>query len=742
MAGPTVYADVADALELEGVGHLFAGKKFWVAQRMPQRNRLLDEIKANGGEVVALEKRADYMIADHFRKDCPAGSISYEFVTKSIREGRLRDAQDHRAGPPLGEAREPGAINRPAKGGRTPYTPEEDRLLYRWVRDCLKNGTGTASGNEIYKQLEAKHPRHTWQSWRDRYLKQLSDRPPSAFNIPDNAPPSPPSDHPPAPRPPPVTSSSKQAKKASPKGNKSGHDYTLDQLNATFSSEDWEELYAFVDIIEAVEGEERYDEAWEQWAESQDNQTVEQWRQYFEKVVRPQWLRDPDWKREQIKQRVEAKHEQKSASSQPTSQQQQSVRDKDDVTTPMPASIAMRPPAVGVEKSTENDDTPSMATNPAATADVKVAAAKTSSENKLMSSSTVQHESPRYITDMYQNILKRVRGGGAQEEQQDELRSSKRQKSASPGLDRSAQQNFNAGTQNQPLEIPSSRSSTSASQPEADDEQAQEQIRNEAEQTFDEDRTLVNGDVVESLQDTNSVQSDDFLDIDQLAPPHEDIDRPSDDDLPSNTPTPRAPRQKPSNFDTQAILSSPSQGIGISRLPRPFGYTQDLQTQTEPRSSSVAPHPESDASTTQSLHEFRRSLNGENDSTLPLPRSPSHSPTPSDGSNTSGDPDPPLEADEFSDYYAELNAQGFSDDFISAALRRTRCRPDLAELVLDAWKDGKPLPNRRGVWSLADDGAAESGDGVELMRLEEKHTLDGWGGITERIRFLESYRSR
>lgn len=155
MAGPTVFEDVAAEFALDGVGQLFEGKKFWVAQRVPSRVRLLDDIKANGGEVVLLEKRADYKIADHFRKDCPPGTISYEFVTKSIQDGRLHDPEDHRAGPPEGEARAPGDLHRPAKGGRTPYTPEEDAICYKWVRDCVAGG-GLASGNEIYKQLEAK----------------------------------------------------------------------------------------------------------------------------------------------------------------------------------------------------------------------------------------------------------------------------------------------------------------------------------------------------------------------------------------------------------------------------------------------------------------------------------------------------------------------------------------------------------------------------------------------------------
>jgi hypothetical protein len=153
MAGPTVYEDVAEELALDGVGQLFAGKRFWVAQRVPNRTALLDNIKDNGGEIVLLEKKADYKIADHFRRDCPPGSISYEFISKSIEDGRLRDPEDHRAGPPESEARAPGDLTRPAKTGRVNYTPEEDRVCYKWVRDCVANG-GSAHGNEIYKQLE------------------------------------------------------------------------------------------------------------------------------------------------------------------------------------------------------------------------------------------------------------------------------------------------------------------------------------------------------------------------------------------------------------------------------------------------------------------------------------------------------------------------------------------------------------------------------------------------------------
>jgi hypothetical protein len=742
MAAPTVYEDVIGDLALQGVGQLFAGKKFWVAQRVPIRNRLLDDIKANGGEVVLFEKKADYMIADHFRRDCPPGSISYEFIEKSIKAGQLLDPERHLAGPPLGEAREAGALHRPTKGGRAAYTPEEDRILYKWVRDCEAAGLAV-SGNEIYKQLEAKYPRHTWQSWRDHYVKHLCNRPPSAFNIPDNAPPSPLSDKA-APRAEPTNTAPRQANRAASAQRKtpaprkvsgktivSPPDYTLDQLAATFTSDDWEELYAFVEVIDALEGKKSYYKAWEQWARSQDNQTVDQWRQYFEKVVRPQWKRDPEWKREQIRKKVEERHQ--SASTQDT----QEAEGKAEVIESAPAIDETN---VAAQEATEVDDAQDTQKHSQAEA------SKLTSDVKLMSSSTAQHESPRYISSLHQNVLKRMRRDNMPEDHEErdvseQPRPIKRQRSSSPAVI--------IGTHKEPVEIFSSESSDS--QENAEEEQINDQIRDDIERTQQEKEIMMDSDLDEADQKVESVESEDFVGIGRLPPPLESLEEPSDDDLPANTPTPRATRQqKLNNFDTQAILSSPSQAIAITRLPRPVGLTQHLYPQTEDRSSSLAPHPESDASTTQSLQEFRRSLNNE-DATQPsypilpsLPRPLSLSPTPSDSSasTASGDPDVPLSASEMDAFFAEQNDQGFSDDYIAAALKRTRCRPGLAELVLEAWGNGQTLPVQRGIWSLEDDEAVESGDGFALAKLERVHTLDGWGGITERLRFLEGYRSR
>jgi hypothetical protein len=182
---------------------------------------------------------------------------------------------------------------------------------------------------------QRQHPRHTWQSWRDRYHKQLKNRPPSAFNIPDNAPPSPPSDQSneripraPAPSKPtkqqtPQTEQASNATKPSRKGkSKAKGDYSVEELEGMFSTDDWLELYAFVEIIESLKGTDGYESAWGGWAEEQGEQTVDQWQQYYDKVVYPQWLRDPVSKRDKIRRKMERKHGAERASEdQPTAQE-------------------------------------------------------------------------------------------------------------------------------------------------------------------------------------------------------------------------------------------------------------------------------------------------------------------------------------------------------------------------------------------------------------------------------------
>lgn len=91
-------------------------------------------------------------IADHARKDCPLGSISWTFIEKSLESGKLEEIEKHRAGPTTNIIREVGSA-RPARSGRTAFTAQDDRDLIIWVTKAERSGIST-KGNETYKQLE------------------------------------------------------------------------------------------------------------------------------------------------------------------------------------------------------------------------------------------------------------------------------------------------------------------------------------------------------------------------------------------------------------------------------------------------------------------------------------------------------------------------------------------------------------------------------------------------------------
>ncbi|KAG9187555.1 hypothetical protein G6011_05426 [Alternaria panax] len=810
MAGPTVHKDVAEGFEFSSGAGIFSGKKFWVAQRVPSRTRLLDDIKANGGEMVVLEKKADYRIADHFRPStCAPGTISYTFVEKSIKEGELQDPGEHAAGPPMDEAREPGSVHQPPKSGRAFYTAEEDRILYKWVRDAEAAGA-RVNGNEIYKQLEAKYPRHTWQSWRDRYQKQLKNRPPSTVNIPDNAPPSPPSDQSnermplalsePAKQETPKTEQASNVTNLGSKGkSKTKTDYSVDELETMFSTDDWLHLYAFVEEINNLKGTDQWESAWDGWAEAEGRQTVDQWQQFYEKVVHLQWLRDPISQREKIKRKVVQKLD--APGSQPTDLQSPKLGKPDEIPSTAAAQEevgARQPPCFdekrfikllkeihgerlapayalyAMEKKEEvlnaqpalghvalhkllsdqwlslpaEEKAPYFAKDQSimkVTLESSRSPAHIASETKVLSSSTAHPESLNFYKDQEERYTKRLRENDfvEQEEETQLAPPAKRQKSGSATFTQKDPKGSSEGvcTQNQPAEISSVENSQSTSESQDAEELMQEQIRSESPDPGDDDATMVNLDENPEEKEVESTESDSFLGIDQLHP-----QPPSDNvDLRSNTPTPRAARQKVSNFSTQAILSSTQVNV-----PRPHEHAYGAKPQ-EQRCSSPFQQPESDASTTQSVEEFRRCLAEEEDpdqtlySQAPqqlLRLSPSPAPSSTSSISTdSGDPDPPLTRDEIDEFYEDRNEEGFPNEFISKALKRTRMRPELAVRVLEAWRGGKPLPMDRGIWSIEDDAAVESGDGLELAKLELKHSLDGWGGITERLKFLEAYRS-
>ncbi|KAI1303997.1 TRF2-interacting telomeric protein/Rap1 C terminal domain-containing protein [Xylaria venustula] len=157
-------------LAKKGVG-VFGGLKFWVSVRVPQRKTCVNSIEGHGGTVVAREANADILICDEAKEPVP-GSYSYKLISKAIEEGSLDFKEDYLCdslAPPSGASGNPGPK---PKLTRKRFTEEDDQILTRFVTKRERLGEPT-SGNDIYKELADEYPHHTWQSWRDRWLKKL-----------------------------------------------------------------------------------------------------------------------------------------------------------------------------------------------------------------------------------------------------------------------------------------------------------------------------------------------------------------------------------------------------------------------------------------------------------------------------------------------------------------------------------------------------------------------------------------
>lgn len=136
------------------VGNLFDGLKFFVSQRLPMRSHFIRLIRSNGGLIAVLEKLADYIIVDQARQDTFPGGISYRFIEDCIKQKQIVDATSFLVGPALDSIRKVGSA-RPPSSSRHPFTAEEDRILWSWVKTCRAEGKGT-SGNAIYQSLATK----------------------------------------------------------------------------------------------------------------------------------------------------------------------------------------------------------------------------------------------------------------------------------------------------------------------------------------------------------------------------------------------------------------------------------------------------------------------------------------------------------------------------------------------------------------------------------------------------------
>jgi hypothetical protein len=159
-------------------GDVFAGKKFFIVQRVPQRQHYVNLVESNGGRMVKLEAQADFLIADHLRPDAPPASLSYKFIEEATKQGVTpEDATPFLIRRSKSAATSSTAAPAANKFTRTPFTANDDKLLYAWVIKASQNGLAL-KGNDLYKTLAHHNSRHTYQSWRDRYVKILSLKPP------------------------------------------------------------------------------------------------------------------------------------------------------------------------------------------------------------------------------------------------------------------------------------------------------------------------------------------------------------------------------------------------------------------------------------------------------------------------------------------------------------------------------------------------------------------------------------
>lgn len=176
---PIVY----DGTEGSGHGDLFKGMKLFISFRVPQRARWVNLVKGNGGEVVPLESQADMLISDHVKRNGvlpPPGSYSWQWIQYSVQNGFLQSQDDYRI--QEAPARSAGAprvagTSAPTKTHRSKFTAQDDDILAKFVWDKEKQGCAI-KGNVIFEELDQKYPnRHTAQSWRDRWVKYVSNRP-------------------------------------------------------------------------------------------------------------------------------------------------------------------------------------------------------------------------------------------------------------------------------------------------------------------------------------------------------------------------------------------------------------------------------------------------------------------------------------------------------------------------------------------------------------------------------------
>ena len=174
--------------------NIFAGGKFYVSLQVPECNKVKATIRDHGGEVTTKEADAHYLLFDPDKAHkAPNGALNYRIILDSVKEKCFQNQDRYRLqniGP-----RPVGSI-RPIKTRRAKFTAEEDITIWTLAND-YEAGKIAPGKAEMWKNLERQvndwelrntlqfkgncnqNPRHTWQSYQDRYTKILKHNPPA-----------------------------------------------------------------------------------------------------------------------------------------------------------------------------------------------------------------------------------------------------------------------------------------------------------------------------------------------------------------------------------------------------------------------------------------------------------------------------------------------------------------------------------------------------------------------------------
>ncbi|KAJ8125422.1 hypothetical protein O1611_g8217 [Lasiodiplodia mahajangana] len=127
----------------------------------------------NGGKIVLREGDADMLICDPAKGPVP-GSYSYELIADAVKKGSLDAKESYLCSSLATDADLPSRLSSKPKLTRNKFTQNDDQILTRFVTE-KERLCEPISGNDIYKKFAEDHPHHTWQSWRDRWVKKLKN---------------------------------------------------------------------------------------------------------------------------------------------------------------------------------------------------------------------------------------------------------------------------------------------------------------------------------------------------------------------------------------------------------------------------------------------------------------------------------------------------------------------------------------------------------------------------------------